>query len=170
MVNPSLRTDDLLTGAQIRSSNPGVPLDSLINANVLSSGDKYNEIMKILDKDNVKMFDLKLYSNSLGGNLTKLPNGTFEVRLPVPSELEGKSLVVYYVNSDGKVEEHEVTVKEGYAVFTTNHFSIYTLTVKGVNEVNPKTYDSVLIWAILGTVSLIGLAGVTVYKKKLNLK
>lgn len=169
MINPTLRTNDLITGAQISTSLSEIPLDSAIDANILTSGDEYSEIIRVLDKDDVKMYDLKLYSKSLDSNITELSNGTFEVRLPVPSELEGKALVVYYVTSEGKIEEHEVTVSDGYAVFTTNHFSIYTLSEKTVSEANPKTYDGIIAWIILGTISFVGLTGAVIYRRRLNL-
>ena len=59
--------------------------------------------------------------------VSKLEDGTFEVRIPVPDNLKGKELVAYYTSSDGKTEEYKVEVKDGYAIFRTNHFSVYTL-------------------------------------------
>ena len=35
--------------------------------------------------------------------------------------------MAYYTSSDGKTEEYKVEVKDGYAIFRTNHFSVYTL-------------------------------------------
>ncbi len=165
MVTPSLKTLDLITNAQITTSLSEIPLDSKIDANVLTSGNEYDEIVRTLKNDDVEMYDLKLYSKSLGSNITELSNGTFEVKIPVPSNLEGKDLVVYYVTSEGKVEEHAVTISNGYAVFTTDHFSIYTLSEK---TANPDTYDGIITWIILGAVSLVGLTGTVIYRKRLE--
>ena len=82
------------------------------------------------------MFDLKLYSNSLEDYITKLDDGTFEVRIPVPDNLKGKELVAYYTSSDGKTEEYKVEVKDGYAIFKTNHFSVYTLAENKIENGN----------------------------------
>lgn len=82
------------------------------------------------------MFDLKLFSNSLNDYITELENGYFAVKIPVTEKFKNGNLVVYYVTDDGKVEEHEVTLTDGYAVFTTNHFSVYTLAEK-VTESEP---------------------------------
>lgn len=60
----------------------------------------------------------------------ELEDGSFEVRIPLSEKLKGKDLVAYYVDDNGNKEEHEVTIKEGYAVFNTNHFSTYTLAEK----------------------------------------
>lgn len=84
------------------------------------------------------MFDIKLYSESTNKYVTKLENGTFEVKIPLDPKFEGKNLVVYYTDEAGKVTEYTVTVKDGYATFTTNHFSIYTLAVKTNNNTKPE--------------------------------
>lgn len=172
MVTPSLITQDLITNAQISTLIPDIPLDSAINANILTSGDEYDEIVETLNNEDVQMFDLKLYSKSLNSNITELSNGTFEVKVPVPSKLEGKDLIVYYVPSEGDVEEHEVSVSNGYAVFTTNHFSIYTLSEEiadQVTEANPETYDGIVTWIALGSISLVGLIGTVIYKRKYSI-
>ena len=68
----------------------------------------------------------------------ELEDGSFEVRIPLSEKLKGKDLVAYYVDDNGNKEEHEVTIKEGYAVFNTNHFSTYTLAEK-VSDVTPPS-------------------------------
>lgn len=54
----------------------------------------------------------------------------FEVKIPIADSLKGKTLTAYYVDNNDKVVEYEVKVKDGYATFTINHFSIYTLAEK----------------------------------------
>lgn len=68
----------------------------------------------------------------------ELEDGSFEVRIPLSEKLKGKDLVAYYVDNNGNKEEHEVTIKDGYAVFNTNHFSTYTLAEK-VSDVTPPS-------------------------------
>ena len=121
------------------------------------------------------MFDLKLFSKSADNYITKLEDGTFEVKLPISEELKDKNLVVYYVTSEGKIEEYEVIVKDGFAIFKTNHFSIYSLAEKtssiineSADEENPKTFDNVLLYITMGIISLIGLSGATIYLKRNN--
>ena len=70
----------------------------------------------------------------------ELEDGSFEVRIPLSEKLKGKDLVAYYVDNNGNKEEHEVTIKDGYAVFNTNHFSTYTLAEKPA-ETPDKTPD-----------------------------
>lgn len=70
----------------------------------------------------------------------ELEDGSFEVRIPLSEKLKGKDLVAYYVDDNGNKEEHEVTIKDGYAVFNTNHFSTYTLAEKPAEKPD-KTPD-----------------------------
>ena len=76
--------------------------------------------------------------NELGQTpfVSKLEDGKFEVRIPVPDNLKGKELVAYYTSSDGKTEEYKVEVKDGYAIFKTNHFSVYTLAENKIENGN----------------------------------
>lgn len=133
----NLITNDVKSNITISAETASIPLDTLIQVSKLTSGTDYEKIIKILNVTNSEMFDLKLYSNSIGKYITKLPNGTFEVKIPVNETLKGKNLIVYYVDDNNKVIEYNVTVKDGYAIFTTDHFSIYTLAEKKVVEETP---------------------------------
>ena len=177
MVEPFIKTVDSVTNVEINTSAT-LPLDTTIQANELTSGTEYERILKILNLTDNVTFDLKLYSDSIDKYITKLDDGTFEVKIPVPENFKGKDLVVYYVNEDGEKEEYKVEVKDGYAVFKTTHFSIYTLgytetTGSGSGttipeEENPKTFDGISNSILMGTISLIGLVGISIYLKKRN--
>lgn len=127
MITPSYRTTDIETDVMISSSDSAIPLDTNIQAKQLTNGSEYNKIIKLLNVKESAMFDLKLYSSSLENYVTKTDEGIFEVKIPVPDNLKGKELVVYYTDDSGKTETFEVEVKDGYAIFKTKHFSIYTL-------------------------------------------
>lgn len=169
----NLITSDVESNVTISSTSKTIPLDTLINVAKLTSGTEYNKIVKTLNITNLEMFDLKLFSKSTGNYITKLSNGTFEVKIPIKEEFKGKNLVVYYINENNKIEEYEVTIKNNYAVFNTNHFSIYSLAEKNTNNINeeenPKTSDNVLLYVVTGIASLIGLGIVGIYThKKIN--
>lgn len=172
--NLNYLTIDTKTNVEINTLS-ALPLDTLIKVAKLTSGEEYDKIVKILNTTNLDMFDLKLFSKSADNYITKLEDGTFEVKLPISEELKDKNLVVYYVTSEGKIEEYEVIVKDGFAIFKTNHFSIYSLAEKtssiineSADEENPKTFDNVLLYITMGIISLIGLSGATIYLKRNN--
>ena len=164
MKEVSYTTSDILTDISISTESNNLPLDTLINVKRLTSGEEYEKILKILKLTDNEMFDLKLFSKALDSYVTKLDNGTFEVRIPVSEKFKDKELVAYYVSDDGKITQYEVTVKDGYAVFNTDHFSIYTLGVKTTE--NPKTGDNIGRSVLVGAISLISLIGCGLYLKK----
>lgn len=157
MSEPIFSAKNLDKDITITSKESSIPLDTMIKAYLLNKdGEEYLNIKNILKQNNLYSIDLSLYSNVKNTNITKLDNGIFEVTMPVPSELEGKVLAVYYVNEEGKLEEHDATVKDGYATFTTNHFSVYTLAEKATNVVNnPQTGDDLIFYLIFGISSLM---------------
>lgn len=172
-------TNDVMTNISISMNSPVLPLDTSIMVDEIEKdSQKYTEITNKLsdyNTNNALVYDLKLYSSSNRDYITKLDNGLFEVKIPISKELEGKDLIVYYVNENGKVDKHDVDTKsiKGYAVFTTDHFSIYTLaemesTIVEPEIENPNTYDGILTYYVIGLVSLIGLCVLGVYSNKLN--
>lgn len=169
MVNPTLKTVDLLTGVEVNTDSI-MRLDTTIQVNELNSGSEYEKIIRLLDLTDSITYDIKLYSETLENYITKLDDGTFEVKIPILEKLQGKNLTAYYVDSNGNIEEYGVEIKDGYAIFKTNHFSIYTLGYKAVldnTEENPKTADSLGTSLLIGTISLMGLTTVTIYLKKI---
>lgn len=161
MIETTYRTSDILTDVSISSSNKTIPYDALVNVHKITDGETYKKILDILKLTDSEMYDLKLFSKSLDNYVSKLVNGSFEVRIPIKDEYKNKNLVAYYVDDNGKVTEYEVTVKDGYAIFNTDHFSIYTLGVKSVN--NPQTGDNIINSVILAFVSIICLSGIGIY-------
>lgn len=140
--NISLVTNDIGSNITISAKTTAIPLDTLIQVSKITNGIEYDKIVKLLEVTNSEMFDLKLYSNSTGKYIQKLSNGKFEVKIPVNENLKGKNLMVYYVDSNNKIIEYEVTVENGFATFTTDHFSIYTLAEKKVVEETPDNTPS----------------------------
>ena len=186
MYTPTFISSDVATDVAISANSGTLPLDTLIRVNEITGGDQYEKIMKILALENGEIYDLKLFSQALEKNITKLEDGSFEVRIPLSEKLKGKDLVAYYVDNNGNKEEHEVTIKDGYAVFNTNHFSTYTLAEKvsdvtppsnneenkdeqgGEKDDTPKTGTGILaIESILGIFAVV-LAGVAIIAKKEN--
>lgn len=184
----NLITNDISSDITINTKTAAIPFDTLIQVSKLTSGAEYDKIIKLLEVTNNEMFDLKLYSNSIGKNVTKLEDGKFEVKIPINEKLKGKDLMVYYVDENDKIEEHEVIVKDNYATFTTDHFSVYTLaekkvvkettddtpknteqeTPKGEKDKTPKTGNLDIIGYVL-TATFISVVGIIVLKKKVTI-
>lgn len=169
--NRALITSDVGSNVTISAETALIPFDTLIQVSKITNGSEYDKIIKILEVANSEMFDLKLYSNSIGEYITKLDNGKFEVKIPIRESLKGKDLVVYYVDENDKVVEYAVAIEDGYAVFETDHFSIYTLAENAGNatedrkkDETPKTGTVDLI-AYLGIAILISACGIVIFKE-----
>lgn len=174
LVEPTYVGLDLGSKIEITSEDSSIPLDTSLtvkNVNDSSIKDK-------IGTKNYKSYDINLYSDAKGAKIEKLENGKFTVKIPVPTELNGKELVVYYITTTGEKEEHEVTIKNGYAVFTTNHFSTYTLAEKVSNtetttttekeekDETPKTGTIDIISYVL-VATFISAVGIIVLKKRI---
>lgn len=187
MYTPKFITSDFRTNVTVSTDNTNIiPLDTMIKIKELTSGEEYSRILKILDTTNSEMFDISLFSSSVNKYVTKLEDGSFEVRIPITEKFKDKNLVVYYVDDNGKVTEYPVEISNGEAVFKTDHFSIYTLAElteelpiekepidKIIDEPvdNPKTGDNIIIYIIIGTVAILGIVVCLVMylkKKKSN--
>ena len=124
---------------EITSENASIPLDTSVTVEVVED----STIKDKIGTKNCISYDISLHSESSGTRIEKIENGEFSVKIPIPTELKGKELTVYYIGEDDKVEEHKVTVEDEYAKFTTDHFSIYTLAEKiSVPETIPTTPET----------------------------
>lgn len=192
MVVPKHKTSDIKTNIEISSNSNSIPLDTIIEAIKMENGEEYERIMKILNVKDNETFDLNLFSKTLNEYITRLASGNFEVRIPIPENLKEKNLMVYYVGEDNKIEEYNIVIEDGYAIFTTNHFSTYTLaekseetnvngntnlnngennnagndTAKENTSSNPKTGDNIILFVVMFVISLLGIAVTTKLSKK----
>lgn len=167
MRTPVMNTVDALTDISIKTDSSEVPLDSKINTVVIdANSDEYKEFLKKVNINNGLVVDLKLFSDSINKNISKLENGVFKVYVPLNDELRKLDLTAYYVKDNGEIEKHDVKIEGDYLVFETDHFSTYVI---GGNKLeNPATLDNISTWIITTSVSLLGLAGVVLYKRKFN--
>lgn len=179
---PSYDTKDTNTNVVVSSTSSEVPLDTIVKVEVVDTVSeiftKINEVLKLDDKEEVQVYDIKLFSESSNKYITKLANGEFKVSVPIKDSLKGKQLVAYYVNDKNEKEVHDVTVVDGIATFTTNHFSIYTIAEKvetpvvpeedPVDEPIPPTGDRVMTYVTIGMIGLVGLGTGIVLRKREN--
>lgn len=148
-------TSDIFTNVTISMDSSSVPLDTSLKINEIKKDtSEYKEIVSKLGLEEALIYDLKLYSSSTGDYIKKLDDGLFEVSIPIPENLKSKDLVAYYIKDDGTKEEYKIEIKNGKAIFKTNHFSIYTI---GEEVDVPLTYDGITMYIVLGLLSILGL-------------
>lgn len=163
MQNPLVKAKDD-SGVTLETESADVYPGSKFTVNKLDKDSKeFKDILKKLGIKEGIAYDFKLYS--LDDELiSKLSNGKFVVSIPISDDLVGKDLIVYYIDGD-KIEEYDVTIKDGMAQFITDHFSTYVLAEK--SESNKKESFEIIPF-IAGFVVGLGLVVlvVTLLKRK----
>ena len=140
LVEPTYEAVNIESQIEITSKDSSIPLDTSISVNEV----KNDTIKTALGTDVYVAYDISLYSDAKQADITKLENGKFIVNIPVPENLKDKSITVYYIDSEGKKEEHVATVKDGIASFETDHFSTYAIvekTEKGKTQIDVPTIN-----------------------------
>lgn len=64
---------------------------------------------------------------------TVQPNGEVTVKIPVPETMDTARCKVYRQEADGTFTDMNAVYRDGYMVFTTDHFSVYLLTTTDPN-------------------------------------
>lgn len=168
---PAYKGDDLFSKIKITTTDISVPFDTAITVKEV----KNDTIKKALGTDAYAAYDITLYSNSLGANITKLTNGEFTVEIPIPDGFDSDNLTVYYVADDGKTEERKpFETKNGIAKFTTNHFSTYALTEVKPTSITPEAdemkspntgdTDNIAIYLLFMMSLSLGFISVAIFK------
>lgn len=159
------------TGISVSSKdNDAIPAGSELKAEKLSS------------ENNKVVFDISLVKDGVEVQ----PNGEVTVKIPVPESMKSMTIKVYREEADGSLTDMNAYCADGYAIFSTDHFSKYILkaekptepgtTEPGTSEPetalpenpekpsSPETGSSSLAGAaVLG---IIAAAGVVVLRKK----
>lgn len=169
---PKYMASDITSKISITSDVTTIPLDT-----ALSVKEVRNDIIKkSLGTENYTAYDISLFSNTKNEKITKLENGEFEVRIPVPEMFKNtEELSVCYIDEKtGEKEEHKAIVddKNEYLVFTTYHFSTYVISEKTSTNINkdekdetPKMGSADIINYVMGVTLFAGI-GIAKMRKK----
>ena len=178
-LNVTIQSFDFESGILMFTGSSSVPLDtSITSVNVVDANYVQNAIRNE-DAILVAAYDLNLYSILNKQYINSIREGV-DVLIPISNDYDEETLKVYYITDDGNRGEEftgtVVTVKnQKYVKFTTTHFSTYAiLSVNAPIEnnqevINPKTFDGVSRYIIIGIVSLFVLIGMPFYINKKEL-
>lgn len=136
-----------------------IPADANLKVEKIESGDNYSNIITLLNNSEVEMYDIKLYSYTSDKFITSSGNGVFKIKIPLKESFLNKKLFAFYIDEEGNIEKIDVNIIDSYAVFETNHLSIYTI---GEDKVlpktrNPKTGDNIMIYIMMLLLSSVSL-------------
>ena len=110
------------------------------------SGSAFDIVQEQVDGGKPIVFSIDTYVN----DVKTQPDGNVTVKIPVPAGFNASKCKLFYVNTEKEILENiPFTVKDGYIVFVTNHFSNWAIvetkgTVKSVsiNDVELRYKDS----------------------------
>ena len=166
-----MNTKDVNTDISISTDSSEVPLDTKVTAVIIDSNSKdYKDFLKRVKISKGIVVDLKLFSESINKNISKINNNKFKVYIPLSDELKNLDLMAYYIKDNGEIENYNVTIEDKYLVFETNHFSAYIIGEEQKNNIeNPPTNDEIIFWMVTGLISGVGIISLIAFKKKYNL-
>lgn len=93
------------------------------------SADTKLKVENLEAEDGQIKYDITL----MQGEIPVQPTAPVTVKIPVPATMDGSKCKVYRQEADGTYTDMQAIYQDGYMVFTTDHFSIYVLTVKDPN-------------------------------------
>ena len=165
---------DVNNNVNIQSTNATYPANTVVSSEKIEIDSEYKNVLKKLGVTDAEIIDINLYSPTIG-NIKDFSNVEFDVEVPLENEkLRNKKLYAYYIDDNGNIEEHPVTVDDFIAKFKTNHFSTYIISEKTnnvknvIDELNPNTNDTIFRWVLLELLSIIGFICSIVHLRKRN--
>jgi len=82
----------------------------------------------VLDTSEISGSKYQTYNINMYRDGQKIqPNAPVNVQIPIPSGYNKSNIKVYRLNDDGTITDMDATIIDGYASFTTDHFSYYAL-------------------------------------------
>lgn len=151
-VAPEISSLSKNTADEVISDNTVVPATYTVATQVFESGASYDAALSAAQANyntsNVVVVDITVKDDK-GVNVTQLTNYV-EVKVDIPSTYviqPGNTVVVYYLNNSGVLEEcetvyHDEDLNNRYVTFKTNHFSVYVLVEKAVKTDEKNDSDN----------------------------
>lgn len=156
---PSLVDDD--THISIMGS---IPDNATMSVKLISESEEtYKSIQEKLPEQvsRFQSYDINLLD---AGSVKMQPSGKVQISIPKPDGF-GENLAVYRTEEDGSMTLLDSEVKGGKVIFTTDHFSLYT--IAEMEEVPAITHFSSAIVLVVLVVVVGGvIAVILLYKKK----
>lgn len=125
----------------------------------------FYDINLIVKIDNVKLADS---IHELDGEIeVNLDINDFVSKLPALNSARTREFKVLRIHN-GKVDILDATYNNGILSFKTDRFSDYVVVYKDtINSSNPKTSDNIIVYMVIGVISIIGLM-TTIMINKIN--
>lgn len=152
------------------SSSPAVTVKDDESGISVTGSIPENTVLKVekqpaAEDETSVVYDITLEDQN--GNKVQ-PNGSVEVKLPIPEKFKGKTCYVYREEADGSYTDMKAKEQDGVLVFTTDHFSRYIISIKALAASGDSTGDKNAATGVGITFvpAALAAAGVVLFKKK----
>ena len=163
---------DVNNNVVVESESANYPMNTVVSSEKIDI-DKYKEVLNKLGLSEADIIDINLYSPSIG-LISDFDSVSFDVSIPIDiDKYNGKKLYAYYIDDNGNIEEHPITMNDFIANFKTNHFSTYIISEKVDNEIidsiilenNPQTGDNIILYVSILGGSVVAIIAIVIYLK-----
>jgi len=158
---------DINNNITVSSNNAIYPTNTIVAGEKVNIS-KYKDIFKKLGIKDADIFDINLYSPTIG-DIEEFNNVDFDVEVPIDlTKFKSNKLIALYIDDNGNIEKHELKADDFFGRFKTSHFSTYIITEdnetinKLIKSGNPTTGDSILSYVVYLFIS----CGLIIYIRK----
>lgn len=136
-IDKTVSKADETTNIKLNTNTDVVPADTILECKPIKEGTTYNTVKTALEKvaEKFTAYDITLTSNGVKVQ----PNGKVQISIPVPQGYNTSKILVYRIADNGEKTKYDVTVKDNYITFETNHFSTYVVAEEKTETVTPST-------------------------------
>lgn len=126
----------------------------------------YAKNNKLKDANLLALYEIHITD---GTEIIPMNNGKFTISIAIDKSLQKyQTYKVIYVDNNGVQETLDAKLVDGKVVFETTHLSTYGIVgYNNVTVTNPNTFDSISIWLIISSFSLV-FGIISAYKLKKN--
>ncbi len=123
---PPVVVSDENTGITITGAEGVIDESVTVNVKNVSIGNYLVGLGATHNIDTSKMYDITLTMDDVNVQ----PDGRVKVMIPLEEGKSYNNVVVLYIDKNYKVEQMESYIEDGYVVFYTDHFSLYSVVEK----------------------------------------
>lgn len=134
-----VKKEDTTTGIKIETTTAVLPSNVVLSSIKVTEQNILNTVQTALKDISNKYttYDITL----LKDNVKIQPNGKIKISIPIPNSYNKEQIEIYRIEENGTKIKYDVKVEGDYAIFETDHFSIYVLAEKQTQNPTEPTTD-----------------------------
>lgn len=134
---------DPLTGILAEAEAGVLPAGAMMIVTPIQGGEEYAQLSTLLtiSAEKFVIYDISFIDLSTGMPAPVQPSGSVRISIPLPDGYSEVLTAVSHISLEGARTEIPCTVENGYAVFMTDHFSLFALMQKRDLSYLPSEFE-----------------------------